>query len=137
MTVYLDSSVLVKLYIDEPDSEAVAARVRLADLVATASLTYAEVCATFARRRREGQLTASEHRTLRRRFDADWTTFLIVDADDPLVRAAGSLTDSHSLRGADAIQLASFERLLAGADDDGIEFLCADDRLTGAARHLG
>lgn len=137
MTVYLDTSVLVKLYIDEPDSDAVAARVQLADLVATASLTYAEMCATFARRKREGQLTAAEHRTLRRRFDADWTSFMIVDADDSLVRAAGTLTDSHGLRGADAIQLASFERLLAGADDDGIEFLCADDRLSKAARDLG
>lgn len=137
MTVYVDTSALVKLYIDEPDSDAVAARVRLADLVATASLTYAEVCATFARRRRAGQLTAAEHRALRRQFDADWASFLIVDAGETLVRAAGSLTDSHILRGADAIQLASFEHLLAGADDDGIEFLCADERLTDAARNLG
>lgn len=137
MTVYVDTSVLVKLYIDEPDSDAIAARVRRADLVVTASLTYAEMCAAFARRKREGQLTAAEHRKLRRRFDADWASLLIVDAGDTLVRAAGALTDSHSLRGADAIQLASFEYLLAAADDDGIEFLCADERLSAAARHLG
>lgn len=137
MTVYFDSSTLVKLYLDEPDSEAVEARARAADIIATSSITYAEVCAAFARRRRDGHLSEQEHRRVLRQFDADWDAFLTIEVTDALVRAAGVLAGQHVLRGADAIQLASFERLLPGAEDDQIEFLCADERLSDAARNLG
>jgi len=137
VTLYLDSSVIVKLYIEEPDSEAIAARVQSATLIATSAIAYAEVRATFARRRREGILSPEELATVCRRFDADWASFQTVDANDVLVRTAGALSDSHALRGGDAIHLASFERLLAGADDDEVEFVCADDRLSDAARNLG
>lgn len=137
MTIYFDSSTLAKLYLDEPDSDAVEARARAADLIATSSITYAEVCAAFARRRRDGYLTEQEHRRVLRQFDADWGAFLTLDVNDALARAAGALAGQHALRGADAIQLASFERLLPSAEDDGIEFLCADERLNGAARNLG
>lgn len=137
MTLYLDSSVIVKLYIDEPDSEAVAARVQSATQIATSTIAYAEVRATFARRKREGLLSPQELAAVCRRFDADWASFLTVDADAVVVRSAGALSDSHALRGGDAIHVASFERLLAGADDDEMEFLCADDRLSDAARNLG
>lgn len=137
MTLYLDSSVLVKLYIDEPDSESIVARVQSATLIATSAIAYAEVRATFARRRREGLLSSQELSTVCRRFDADWASFLTVEAGDALVRSAGALSDSHALRGGDAIHLASFEHLLVGAQDDEMEFLCADDRLSDAARNLG
>jgi predicted nucleic acid-binding protein len=137
VTLYLDSSVIVKLYIEEPDSEAIAARVQSATLIATSAIAYAEVRATFARRRREGILSPEELATVCRRFDTDWASFQTVDANDVLVRTAGALSDSHALRGGDAIHLASFERLLAGADDDEVEFVCADDRLSDAARNLG
>jgi predicted nucleic acid-binding protein len=137
VTLYLDSSVIVKLYIDEPNSEAIAARVQSATQIATSTIAYAEVRATFARRKREGLLSSQELATVCRRFDADWASFSTVNADEILVRTAGALSDSHALRGGDAIHLASFERLLAGADDDGVEFLCADDRLSDAARNLG
>ena len=44
---------------------------------------------------------------------------------------------SGGVRGADAVHLASFGRILATADDDDVRFLCADDRLNKAARNLG
>lgn len=137
MTVYFDSSVLAKLYLDEPDSEAVEAQARAATLIATSSIAYAEVCAAFARCRRDGRLTDVEYRRVLRQFDADWNDFFTVDVNDALVRSAGALAGQYVLRGADAIQLASFERLLASVDGDEIEFLCADDRLSDAARSLG
>lgn len=137
MTVYFDSSVLAKLYLDEPDSEEVEARAQAATLIATSSIAYAEVCAAFARCRRDGGLSDLEYRRVLRQFDADWSAFLTVDVSDALVRSAGALAGQHGLRGADAIQLASFERLLASTEGDEIEFLSADDRLSGAARNLG
>ncbi|MCC7186445.1 MAG: type II toxin-antitoxin system VapC family toxin [Acidobacteria bacterium] len=137
MTLYLDSSVIVKLYIDEPGSDEVTTRVHAATRLVTSTIAFAEVRATFARRKREGLLSAQEFSTVCRRFDADWTSFFAMDADEVVVRTAGALSESHALRGGDAIHLASFERLLAGADDDELEFVCADDRLSDAARNLG
>jgi hypothetical protein len=55
-----------------------------------------------------------------------------------LARRAGELADRFTLRGFDAIHLASFELILqrASAEED-VQFSTADDRLARAARRLG
>ena len=57
MIVYLDTSALVKLYVEEAGSAAIATCVERATAVTTARVTYAEARAAFARYRREGGLT--------------------------------------------------------------------------------
>lgn len=54
MRLNLDSSALVKLYVDEKHSDRVWDLVAAADGLWTASITYAEVRAAFSRRQREG-----------------------------------------------------------------------------------
>ncbi len=137
MTVYLDTSNLVKLYIDEAGADDVQRLVGSADTVATSVLAYAETRATFARRRRERLMTAAETKSAIRQLDADWSRFVVILLGDGLVKAAGRLADVHALRGGDAVHLASFEDLLTRCDDDDIQFSCADDRLIRAARSLG
>jgi uncharacterized protein len=137
MTVYLDTSSLVKLYLNEADSEAVAQLIDQADVVVTSVLAYPEARATFARRVRERQLSAAESATLARQFDEDWDRFVVITLGDELGRAAGRLADRHGVRGCDAVHLASFEELLARCDDTDIRFSCADDRLLRAAESLG
>lgn len=136
MTVYLDTSDLVKLYVDEPGSADVQALVEQADVVATSVLAYPEARATFGRRRRERLMTPSEARAAVRQLDADWPHFMAIVCDGDLARAAGRLADGHGIRGADAVHLASFEALLARSDDEELRFSSADDRLTKAARTL-
>jgi predicted nucleic acid-binding protein len=136
VTVYLDTSHLVKLYVDEPDSSDVHALIDGAAVVATSVLAYPEARATFARRQRERLMTAAETRAAIRQLDADWPRLVTVVCDDELARAAGALAATHGVRGADAVHLASFQELLAHCDDD-VHFSCADDRLTRAARTLG
>ena len=58
MTVYLDTSDLVKLYIDELHADAIGALVTEASVVVTSIIAYAEARATLARRRRERLMTA-------------------------------------------------------------------------------
>lgn len=137
MTLYLDTSALVKLYIREDDSEEVAAAVADATIVATSLLAYAEASAAFERRRREKSITPAALKAVRRAFEADWPSWIAVGIDDDLARRSARLAERHGLRAADAIHLASFERILAAAGDDDVEFLCADDRLSQAARTLG
>ena len=137
MTVYLDTSSLVKLYVDEPDADDVLRIVGDADVVATSVLAYAEARAAFARRRREKLMTSAESRAAIRQLDADWPRFVVILLGDELSLAAGRLADAHGIRGCDAVHLASFEDLLTRCDDGAVQFSCADDRLSRAARALG
>jgi len=137
VTVYLDSSSLVKLYVDEPGSDEVLQLVQDADVVVTSILAYPEVTAALARRRRDRLMTPKEHAAAQAQFDADWPRCVVVALDGPLSLAAGTLAAKHRLRGADAAHLAAFEVILGGAGADDVRFSCADDRLTKAARALG
>jgi uncharacterized protein len=131
MILYLDSSALVKLYIDESGSAAVSALVNRAEAVVTARVTYAEARAAFARQRREGGLTSAALRRVVRELDAEWGAYNIVDVADPVVRRAGILAERHALRAYDAVQLA-FALDVRTAETD-LEFASFDARLTRAA----
>ncbi len=56
MTLYLDTSGLVKLYVAKPGSDAVRKLVDAASVVATSAIAYTETRAAMARRRRERTL---------------------------------------------------------------------------------
>lgn len=132
MILYLDTSALVKLYVEEPGSTAVAAGVERATAVATARVTYAEARATFARLAREGELTGADLRQVVRELDEEWGMYGIVDVSDAVVRRAGALAERHGLRGYDAVQLAAaLDVRRAGAD---VDFATFDRRLTRAAQ---
>jgi uncharacterized protein with PIN domain len=137
MTVYLDTSDLVKLYIDEPKADEIHSLVADAAVVVTSVIAYAEARATFARRRRERLMTPSEMKAAIRQLDADWQRFVIIDVNDQQGRAAGYLADAHGIQGCDAVHLAAFEDVLANADDEDVRFSSADARLVRAARSLG
>jgi predicted nucleic acid-binding protein len=136
LTVYLDTSNLVKLYIDEPDSDEIRQLVELADVITTSVVAYPEARATFARRRRERLMTPAESKAAVRQLDADWRRLVTIPLSEELARDAGRLADAHGVRGFDAVHLASFERLVSHAEDE-VEFSCADARLVKAARTLG
>jgi predicted nucleic acid-binding protein len=130
--LYLDTSALVKLYVEEAESTAIAAAVDRAVAVATARITYAEARAAFARHARGGGLTAAELRRVVRQLDEEWGQYSIVEITDAVVRRAGALAERHKLRGYDAVQLAAaLDVRLAGGD---IEFSSFDVRLSRAAQ---
>jgi predicted nucleic acid-binding protein len=137
VTLYLDTSNLVKMYVAESDSDTIANLVKQADIVVTSVLAYPEARATFARRKRERLLTTAELTAIVRQFDLDWPRFVAVLFGNDLALAAGRLADRLSIRGADAVHLASFEQLLGRSDDEDIRFSSADERLNRAARSLG
>ena len=133
MILYLDTSALVKLYVEEPGTPEIAQRVETSDDgVVTARVAYAEARAAFARYRREGRLTASMLRTVVTRLDGDWSHYSVVDVTESLVRRAGALAERHGLRGFDAIHLAAALEVRGPGVE--VEFSCFDRRLTAAAR---
>ena len=72
MTVYLDSSAFVKLYVAEPHSDAVRKAARQAERITCHQIGHTEVRAALAAAQRLGRLSAADHRRQRERFLLDW-----------------------------------------------------------------
>ena len=136
MTLYLDTSSLVKLYVTETGSEVVHQLVGEANVVATSVVAYAETRAALARLRREGALTAFKLTSAKREFEGQWPTYLTLDATDSLCQAAGELAERYGLRGFDSIHLASFAAVAERAGTDDLRFSSFDDRLNHAAQRM-
>lgn len=136
MTVYLDTSSAIKLYVAEVGSGGVIELVRDAAVVATSAVTYAEARAALARLRREGALSAAKLKSARRELDDQWPSFVSIVATNALCRAAGDLAERYSLRGFDSIHLASFAEVARRAGPRQTQFSSFDDRLNDAAGRL-
>jgi uncharacterized protein len=132
--LYLDTSSLVKLYVEELGSEGVRGLLETAEIVATSVLAYPEARAALARRRRERSLTPASHRAARVALDADWPRLLSLEVAEPLARQAGDLAERHRLRGFDAIHLASYLTIANEFRGEDVRFSSADKALLRAAR---
>lgn len=136
MRLYLDTSALVKLYVDEEGAPTVRRAVDEAELIATSSIAYVEARAAFARRYWERGLTAGAHRSLIRDFDQDWSRYLAVEVAAPVIREAARLAESHRLRAYDAVHLAS-ARAVSGRVASPFIFASWDAALERAAAREG
>jgi predicted nucleic acid-binding protein len=134
VTLYLDTSSLVKLYVAESSSDSVRAHVDRATIVATSIVAYPETRAALARRRRELALRPMAFAAAKRKFDDDWPKYLAVQVTEALCREAGNLAERYALRGYDSVHLASFIEVARQAGIPDTEFSSFDDRLNGAAR---
>lgn len=132
-TLYLDTSSLLKLYVAEDGSDEV--RQDLSDCAAgaTSAIAYVEARAAFARRRREGTLTAAAFRTATRDFEEDWPQYLVVEPTMALCREAGALAERHALRGFDGLHLAAFLQVVRDAPSSEVRFSSFDRALNRAA----
>ena len=137
--LYLDTSALVKIYLDERGSE------RMSELaspdaghrLAICSITQVEFHAAIRRLHRVGDLDNEAVEQAAESFDSRFRDrFLRRLVDDRTLNLASELTSRHPLRGYDAVQLAS---CLALEMDTGLSptFVCADRRLLDAAEAEG
>lgn len=133
MIIYLDTSSLVKLYVEEEDSSKVAHLVRSSKITATSLVAYAEARSAFARRFREKAFTKREYTQLISLFNEDWDNYMIFKITRKLVRLAGDLAEKHGLRGFDAIHLSSALTLRQELSYP-IVFSCSDQRLQIASQ---
>lgn len=135
MILFVDTSVLVKLYIAEPGSERMRETAGHEDHIAASLLAFAESHATFARRHREKLLLAPELDELLPRFADDWEEVMHVPVGAEILALVPGLCKRHPLRGADAVHLAS--ALLLSQEGLEILFACSDGILLGAAAAEG
>jgi uncharacterized protein len=136
MFLYLDTSSLVKLYVEEEGSEQVALRVVSASYCATSIVAYAEARAAFARRSREQAFTLEDYQQIKFALERDWSRYVVLTLDFSLVAQAGELAEKHALRGFDSIHLASAISLRDQVASS-VVFSAWDARLLFAAKAEG
>jgi uncharacterized protein len=130
--IYADSSVVVKRYYLEPGSRKVRESWAKFDRVFTSRVTYAEVHAALARKRRDGDISAVQFRSAASSFESEWSAFDQILVDHATSIHIRRLVVQHSLRGFDAIHLSAALWLVEQIGH--LEFWASDDRLAGAAR---
>lgn len=128
MTLYLDSSALLKRYVDEPDSESYNTILAADESWLTCRITWVEVWRNLGR-----HLAVADSTVARRAFRADWARLGVVEIDSVLAEEAARLADLTGLRSLDAVHLAAVHR----AGPTGIALVTADLRQAQAARSMG
>jgi uncharacterized protein len=140
---FLDSSALVKRYVQEPGTSWIRALTRRGtfDEIYLSRITAVELTSAVARRRRRGTLSAARTAAILSRFSRHLTSrYVAVEITPTLVRAAMNLANTHELRAYDAVQLAAAiglntESIHAGSN--GITLVSADIELNKAAQVEG
>lgn len=128
MTLYVDSSALLKRYVPEADSS-VAAQLLAADpVLVTSWITAVEVRRNLAR-----LLDPAAARTARQLFNHDLDAFAMVLCDEAIANSAADIGETLGVRSLDAIHLASARQVR----DETLVFVTFDLRQAQAARSLG
>ena len=107
MRLYLDTSALVKCYLDERASKETIELTARAEVVATSLLSRTEVAAAIAKAVRLGLLSVETGRKAQKTFLSQWADFMRIPVTEALVARADILAWDYALRAYDAIQLAS------------------------------
>jgi predicted nucleic acid-binding protein len=128
LTLYIDSSAILKLYLDEPETGDCESIVASDPDWQSARLSRVEVRRILSR-----SLRGREYSTARRRFDGDWARTQIVELDRVTCDLAAQIAESTGIRTLDSLHLAAAQRV---ADKD-LRFLTYDRRQARAARGLG
>lgn len=138
-THYLDTSALIKRYVDEIGSNWLRATLagQPPPSIIIVHLAVVEVTSALMRRLREGSLTQMDYAQAQNAFRADCLNdYEIVTAISEAIDQANRLLERHPLRAYDAVHLASAlvsNRQLLANNLAPLTFLSADDRLNRAA----
>ncbi len=134
MIVYLDTSGLLKLFVDELHTEETRNWARAADAIALSRVTLPEASSAISHRHRTGGLTLPSAQRLIREIAAFWRASTVVELDE--VHAA-DVAFEHGLRGFDAVQLAGALTARERAGRETVAFASFNLALNEAARAEG
>ena len=127
MTLYVDSSALMKRYLSEQDSEVAERFIAGDQLRATCHITEVEIRRNLARLLKGEDLIGA-----RRQFQSDLNYFAIINIDSVTCARAASIAEQTQCRSLDALHVAA--ALLVGKSTT---FLTFDIRQAQAARSVG
>ena len=133
---FWDTSALTPLLVNEEDSSMRERQLREDPVVLVWFGPPVEIETALNRRKREGSLTGDDLVRTRERFEKLAETWVEVEPTQVVRERALRLSRSHSLRAADAFQLAA-ALVACGERTRGFAFLTADRRLREAAEDEG
>jgi predicted nucleic acid-binding protein len=128
VSTYVDSSALLKRYVEEPDSAGADALLRADRGLLTARHTIVEVRRNLAR-----LLSGRDLAAARGDFADDLRSFSIIELDEATCESAATIAETTGVRTLDALHLAAAQRV----SEAGLGFLTFDLRQAQAARTLG
>ena len=131
--VYFDSSAFVKLLVDEEGSDLASALWDGCDAAVSSRLAYPEVRAALAAAGRAERLDPTNQQRAEVNWEDYWSAIRAVELTSAVAAHAGRLAGEHTLRGADAVHLAS---VLAIGTGDTL-FAVWDERLRAGGARLG
>lgn len=136
LIAYVDTSALLKVFVEEDGSAIVREHLARASRLATSALTYVEAHTALARRRHARDLTPVAHDAAVRAFNDGWERYYRLDVSEAVLGEAARLGARHGLRAYDAVHLASAVVLRARL---GVEMTLSswDDELDRAAAREG
>jgi len=136
LILYLDTSALVKLFLEEQHSDLVRHWAEGSAVVMVSELTWTEMCAALALKRRTGQITGIQVGATLAELTKDWPRYQRLGSDAALFTEAGALALRLDLRAYDSVQLASAWRAFEVVGP-ALQFCSFDRKLNTAAQGLG
>ena len=127
MTQYVDTSVLLKRYVDEPDSDRAVELLVSDPALVTGRHTVVEVRRNLAR-----LLPATAATAARVSFNEDMASFSIIELDAATCELAATIAEQTGVRTLDGLHLGAALRL-----GTTLTFVTFDVRQASAARSLG
>jgi uncharacterized protein len=107
MTLFLDTSALVRRYIHGPDHQLVAEAMATDDTWCASALSRSETMLALHRL----AATPRQQQRLWSRLRDDWDAFVVIPVDDRCLAHAVELGATYALRTVDALHLAAADRL--------------------------
>lgn len=131
--IYLDSSALVKRYIEEAGSDTVESLLANADVVVVSRLAYPETLSAITRRYRAGDISDDDFKKVKQQFKSDWQVLTIVEIRIEVLQFIDRVIEKYALRGADSIHLSSAIWLKQAIKTE-VVFVASDIALLSAAK---
>ena len=136
MNLYTDTSALIKIHVEESNSDSVRDWITNANIVATGLITRAEVSSGINRLFRMKIATQIEYATALNDFRRNWNEYHIIPITEQIVTRADFLICQFVLRGYDAIHLAcalTWQEALGAS----VTLASFDGQLRDAAQKVG
>lgn len=133
MRIFLDTSALAKRYVQEPGSgELSELLTSITSEIFISTLAFVEFASAMGRKMRNKEIAEAKVGEAIKELEKDWyEVFTKIPLEDMLAETAATIALEHSLKGEDAVHLASAQAI------DVELFVASDNRLIRVAKKMG
>lgn len=129
MNYFLDTSAIIKRYVQEKETQAIQKIFIESNEIYISSITEIEIVPTFKRLLVESKISTEQFEFLLNILEEDFEDFIVVPFSNEVVKIAKLQIKKYQLKTLDSIQLASYLTL----DFKNIPFIVYDEKLFNSA----